>query len=201
MTTTTSARTPADRVARLLTEAFAPAHLVIGLLLLIGALSHPSPVRGLAWGALAALLVGALPYSWVLHAARQGRLTSKHVPDRRQRLRPLGIATAAALTGLALLYGFGAPRQLVALVIAMLTGLTVTATITHYWKISLHTAVAAGTATITIIVYGPVAVGGWAVVTATGWSRLHFREHTPAQVLAGAIVGSIIAAAVFLPLR
>lgn len=199
--TTTNARTPADRPARLLTEAFAPAHLVIGLLLLIGATSHPSPARGLAWGALAALLVGALPYTWVLHAVRTGRLTSRHVPEQRQRLRPLGIAAAAAFTGLALLYAFEAPRQLVALVIAMLTGLTVTAAITHYWKISLHTAVAAGTATILIIVYGPVVVVGWAVVSATGWSRIHLREHTTAQVLAGAIVGAVVAAAAFLPLR
>jgi hypothetical protein len=97
MTTTSNAPTPADRAARLLTEAFAPAHLVIGLLLLIGGASHPSPVRGIAWGALAALLVGALPYTWVLHAVRTERLTSRHIPDKRQRLRPLGIATAAAL--------------------------------------------------------------------------------------------------------
>jgi membrane-associated phospholipid phosphatase len=96
---------------------------------------------------------------------------------------------------------FEAPRQLVALVIAMLTGLTVTAVITNYWKISLHTAVTAGTATILTIVYGPVALAGWAVVTATGWSRIHLREHTPAQVIAGGIVGAVVAAAVFLPLR
>jgi membrane-associated phospholipid phosphatase len=201
MTTTSNAPTPADRAARLLTEAFAPAHLVIGLLLLIGGASHPSPVRGLAWGALAALLVGALPYTWVLHAVRTERLTSRHIPDKRQRLRPLGIATAAALTGLVLLYTFEAPPQLVALVIAMLTGLTVTAAITHYWKISLHTAVAAGTATTLTIIYGAVVIVGWAVVSATGWSRIHLREHTPAQVLAGALVGAVVAAAVFLPLR
>ena len=199
--TTTSARTPADRAARLLTEAFAPAHLVIGLLLLIGAASHPSPMRGLAWGALAALLVGALPYTWVLHAVRTERLASRHVPDRRQRLRPLGIAAAAALTGLALLYVFEPHGSSSPSSSPMLTGLTVTAAITHYWKISLHTAVAAGTATILTIVYGPVAVAGWAVVSATGWSRIHLREHTPAQVIAGAIVGAVVAATVFLPLR
>jgi membrane-associated phospholipid phosphatase len=83
----------------------------------------------------------------------------------------------------------------------MLTGLTVTAAITRYWKISLHTAVTAGTTTILTIVYGTIVVVGWAVVSATGWSRIHLREHTTAQVLAGAIVGAAVAAAAFLPLR
>ena len=201
MTITTNTRTAADRAARLLTEAFAPAHLVIGLLLLIGAASHPSPVRGLAWGALAALLVGALPYAWVLHAVRTERLTSRHVPEQRQRLRPLGIAAAAALTGLVLLYAFGAPRQLVALVIAMLTGLTVTAAITRYWKISLHTAVAAGTATILVFVFGAALLATGVIVAAIGWSRTYLRDHTSLQVILGALVGAVVAAVVFVPLR
>jgi membrane-associated phospholipid phosphatase len=202
MTTHASTRrNNAHRLARLLTATFTPAHLVIGLLLLVGAASHPSPARGLAWGALAAVLVGVLPYAWVLHAVRVGMLTSRHIPDRNQRLRPIGIAAAAAIVGLASLHFLGAARQLVALVAAMLIGLVVTAAITRFWKISLHTAVVAGTATVLNIVFGPMLLIGWAVVVATGWSRVQLRDHTAAQVIAGGILGGLIAVAVFIPLR
>ncbi len=71
-------------------------------------------------------------------AVRAGILTSRHIPDRNQRLRPLGLAVAAAITGLASLHLLRAVRQLVALVAVMLIGLVVTAAITRLWKISLQ---------------------------------------------------------------
>jgi hypothetical protein len=67
----------------------------------------------------------------------------------------------------------GAPRQLIALLLAMLAGLAVTAAITTRWKISLHTAVAGGTATILIVVFGPAMLGTVIFVVGIGWSRVH----------------------------
>jgi cellobiose-specific phosphotransferase system component IIC len=201
MSQTSDTLTRPDRLATLLTNLFAPAHLVIGILLVVGATSHPSPIRGLGWGALAALLVGVLPYAWVLHAVRQGRFTSRRVPDRAQRLLPLAVAATAAVAALAVLAFLGAPRVLVALMLAMLTGLTVTAAITRYWKISLHTAVASGTATIFAIMFGPALLATGVLVAAIGWSRVQVRDHTPLQVVLGALVGAVVAAIVFPPLR
>lgn len=201
MSQTHATVTRADRLAATVTNVFAPAHLVIGLLLLVGAASHASATRGLAWGALAALTVGVLPYAWVLRAVRTGRFVSRHVPDRTHRLLPLAVAGAAAIAGLAILAILGAPRQLVALILAMVAGLAVTAAITRYWKISLHTAVAAGTATILTLVYGPALLATGALVAVIGWSRVQQRDHTPLQVLAGGLLGAAIAAALFIPLR
>lgn len=53
------------------------------------------------------------------------------------------------------------------LVVAMLSWLAVATAITPYWKISTHTAVAAGTATTLTITFASVVVAGWAVVAAT----------------------------------
>jgi membrane-associated phospholipid phosphatase len=83
----------------------------------------------------------------------------------------------------------------------MLAGLAVTAAITRYWKISLHTGVAAGTATILTIVFGTGMLATGVIIAAIGWSRVHLRDHTPLQVTIGAAVGALVAAAVFLPLR
>lgn len=201
MSRTSTSTRRSDRLAALLTNCFAPAHLVIGLLLIVGAASHPSSHRGLAWGAIAAFLVGVLPYAWVLHAVRRGRFTSHHIPDRTQRMLPLAIAAAAVVVGLVTLALLGAPRPLVALIVAMLAGLAVTTAITRHWKISLHTGVAAGTATILAIVFGPALLTTGVIVAAIGWSRVHLRDHTPPQVILGALVGALVAATVFVPLR
>lgn len=201
MTSAPPQQTPARRLAALLTAVFAPAHLVIVLLLVVGAASDPSAARGLGWGVLAALLVGVAPYGWVLLSVRQGRLASRHIPDRRQRLVPLAIAAGFAVAGAGLLAVLGAPRQVVALVVAMLVGLGVTGTITTRWKISIHAAVAAGTVTILAIVFGPALLATAAVVPATGWSRVTLRDHTPTQVIVGAVLGSLIAATVFVGFR
>jgi membrane-associated phospholipid phosphatase len=199
---TVAARQPAaDIAARILTSIFAPAHLVIGLLLLVGAASDPSAVRGLAWGILAALLIGVAPYAWVLLAVRRGRFTSRHIPERAQRLLPLAVAAGWAAASVAVMAILGAPRQLIALILAMLAGLAVTAAITTRWKISLHTAVAGGTVTILTIVYGPALLTTVILVAGIGWSRVHARDHTIAQVIAGALLGAAIAASVFIPLR
>jgi len=201
MRTVTPRQTAADITARLLTSIFAPAHLVIGLLLLVGAASRPSAVRGLAWGVLAALLIGVAPYAWVLLAVRRGRFASRHIPERAQRLLPLGVAAGCAAASVAVMAILGAPRQLIALLLAMLAGLAVTAAITTRWKISLHTAVAGGTATILIIVFGLALLSTAVLVVGIGWSRVHARDHTIAQVILGGLLGATIAAAVFIPLR
>lgn len=193
--------TVAGLTASLLTSIFAPAHLVIGLLLLVGSFSHPSPGRGFAWGVLAALLVGVAPYAWVLYAVSRGRFATRHIPDRGQRLLPLAVAAGWAVAGVAVLSILGAPRQLVVLVIAMLAGLAVTAAITTRWKISLHTAVAGGTVAILTVVYGPALLATAIVVIGIGWSRIERRDHTAAQTIAGGLLGAVIAASVFIPLR
>lgn len=187
--------------ANALTGIFAPAHVVIALLLVVGWFSHPSPARGLAWGMLAALLVGVAPHAWILYSVSRGRFVSRHIPDRAQRIRPLAFAGGWAAAGVILLGLLGAPRDLVALVIAMLAGLAVTGIITTRWKVSLHTAVSAGAATILTIIFGPALLATALVVGGIGWSRVRRRDHTAAQAVVGAVVGAVVAAGVFIPVR
>lgn len=168
-----------------LTGVFAPAHVVTALLLAVGWFSHPSSGRGLGWGLLAALLVGVAPYTWILYSVKCGRFVSRHIPDRAQRILPLAVAAAWVAAGVVLLALLGAPRELVALVIAMLASLAVTGVITTRWKVSLHTAVSAGAVTILTLTFGPALIATGLVVVAIGWSRVRRRDQTSAQVVVG----------------
>ncbi len=192
-----------ERAARILTEVLAPANLVIALLLLVGA--HATDGwSGLGWGLLAALFCGAVPIGVIAFGVRRGALTDRHIRLRRQRVVPMAVSLVSVVTGVALLYLLGAPAEVGALVVAMLVGLVSALAVTVRWQISLHNAVAGGTAMILLLALAPTTaallVAAASLPVATGWSRLVLRAHTPAQVVAGTALGGV-SALVFTLLR
>ncbi|WP_433608604.1 phosphoesterase PA-phosphatase [Dactylosporangium sp. CA-139114] len=190
-----------QRVARILTEAFAPAVLVSVLLVLLGAHSEPGLARGLALGAVAALFESVLPFLYILRGVRSGRITDHHVGDRRQRLVPLLVGMGSVLAGIVALVLAGAHRELLAAVGAGGVGLVVAALVNHWWKMSIHAAVAAGSVVILCMVYGWIMLVTAPLVGAVGWSRVALKDHTAAQVAVGTVVGALVAGGVFAALR
>ncbi|MFD8529470.1 hypothetical protein ACFV0L_18820 [Streptosporangium canum] len=173
-----------------MTEVFAPAHLVISLPLLVGAVS--SGWAGLGWGALAAGLCGGIPFAVIALGVKSGRFGNRHITSRTERPKLVAIIVALVVTALGLLVVLGAPRVMVACVAIMLATLAVVGPITMVWKVSFHTAVAAGAVAMLaqVLPAVPVYVVGGLLVALTGWSRVVIRDHTPAQVLVGAMAGA-----------
>ncbi|MEU4213824.1 phosphoesterase PA-phosphatase [Actinoplanes sp. NPDC026623] len=191
----------ADRLARIVSEVFAPAVLVAGLMLAIGWHSGGEPGVSRWWGLPGALFAAGIPLAYVLRGVRAGRLTSHHIPEREHRRLPLLFGIASVAVGLPVLVLLGAPRDVPALMAAGGAGLLVFAAVTHWWKMSIHAGVAAGTVATLVAVYGPVALIGVLAALLACWSRIRLSAHTPAQVVAGALVGALIAATVFPALR
>ncbi|MFJ9950044.1 phosphatase PAP2 family protein [Kitasatospora sp. NPDC091207] len=188
-----AAASPRERIARIITESLAPAHLVIALLLLVGAHSAEG-WSGAGWGLLAALFCGVVPIGIIALGVRRGALTDKHVRVRRQRVVPMAASLLSVLAGVALLYTLGAPAAVGALVVAMLAGLVSALAVTVWWQISLHNAVAGGAAMILVLAFGPAVLPvAAAAPVAVGWSRLVLKAHTPAQVLSGTALGGVCA--------
>lgn len=189
------------RLATVVTEALSPLVLSAGTLLAVGAVSGAGVRAGLGWGAVAGVFVGGLPYGFLLLGVRRGRWTDRHVRKRTARLVPLTAAAASIVVGIAVLTVAGAPRQVTALTVAGLVGCGVTIAVTRLWKMSVHTAVASGSVTVLAVVFGPWLHLLWPVVALVGWSRTELRDHTPAQVLVGALLGALVAGTVFPSLR
>jgi membrane-associated phospholipid phosphatase len=181
-------------------EVFAPAVLAIALGLAVAWHAAGDLSRGLGWGALMVLFTGVIPYAFILLGVRRGKWANHHIPDRAQRPAALLFGVASVLVGLGALVALGAPRELVALAVAMLVGLSVALAITFVWKISIHVAVASGAVVILALVFGPWLYLTATVAVAVAWSRLVLGAHTAAQVIGGAIVGAFIAGAVFIAL-
>jgi predicted Ser/Thr protein kinase len=192
-------RTPADRLARLASEVFAPAVWAAGMPVVI-ALHATAPAwkRGLGWGLLAVLFCSLVPYGIIWLGVRRGQLTDHHIGVREQRRMPLLYGLTSVLIGLGALILLGAPRRLVAMVVVMFAVLLVVTAINQMWKLSAHAAVTAGAISILVVVFGPALCAALLVLGLVGWSRVRLHDHTTGQVLAGALVGAVIAVPTYL---
>ncbi|MDG4787127.1 hypothetical protein O7626_14510 [Micromonospora sp. WMMD1102] len=167
---------------------------------IVAVTAAPTLTAGLGWGALAALFSAVIPFGAILVGVRRGKLTDHHVGRREQRRTPMLIGLASVLASLILFAVTGAPRQLTAMVSVMLAVLLMITMVNLRWKLSAHAAVSAGSATVLTIIFGWVLAPAWLAVAAVSWSRVHLHDHTIAQVIAGAAIGTTTAAAVFLAL-
>jgi hypothetical protein len=189
------------RLARLVTEVLAPAPTSAVALIAISIESASSQAEALQWGGLSVLFGSLIPLAYIVRGVRRRQLTDHHVALRLQRPVPLlvGVASVAILLGLLVL--FSAPHDLVALVVAAIVGLALSLVITLVWKISVHSGVVAGTMAVFVIVFGPMLLVLSPLLVLVGWARVELADHTPAQVLAGAAVGSVVSTLVFTLLR
>jgi len=198
---TTSSHSFRRSAARVATEVFAPAVVVVAISFLVGLHAGDSLGAGLLWGLITALFAGVLPFGAILIGVRRGRLTDHHVGVREQRRVPLLIALGSVLVGLAVLALAGAPREMLALVASMFASLVVTMAITHWWKVSAHAAVASGAAIIATLTLGLAWLTSFVAVAIVCWSRVELRDHTVRQVLVGTVLGVVVGGSVFAALR
>jgi membrane-associated phospholipid phosphatase len=186
-----------QRIARLITNVvnpFAVSAVVIGLLAFRDA---PDIAHGVLWLAVSLALSVAPVSLAVLIMVRRRKMDGVFNNPRRQRYLLYGVAIAIGVVGFLVVWLGNGPRLLRLTFIAGVIALAVFMTVNFYWKISLHTAFIAGSATILAIV-----IGGWGALAlvllpAVGWSRWTLGQHSLAQVTAGAIGAAGIVTAVF----
>jgi membrane-associated phospholipid phosphatase len=189
------------RVARLVGEVLAPPPIIVALALIVAWHSSPTPGLAVVWGGIAAVSASVLPYAIILRGVRRGRLSDRNISLRGQRIRFGGVAITSILVGLAVLAAFDAPAEMVALLASIAVGVACGWVITLWWKISVHAAIAAGAATVLLLIFGTALLGAWPLVAVIAWSRVQVGDHTPAQVLAGVALGVVVNATIFPLLR
>jgi membrane-associated phospholipid phosphatase len=142
---------------------------------------------------VAAVFAGVLPTVFINRGIRDGRWADRNVGAKRPRLIVLTFIIASVAVGLALMVGLGAPTELSGYFGCMLGSIAVLAAITTVWKISIHCAVASGSVTILALLFGPWLVPAYLLVALTAWSRVAVKDHSAAQVIAGALLGAVAA--------
>ncbi len=185
-------------VAEALALAADPAVIVTATAFLISLRSASSVFSGLGWALLAAGFCVAVPYAALLLMLRRRLVTDRHLLLREQRRWPLAVAAVSVMIGFALLLSLRAPKEVVALVAAMMVGLVGMSLLTHWYKASFHTGVVAGSAGVLALDVGSLTlVGLLPLVAMVGWARVRAGRHSAGQVIVGGLVGAASALLVY----
>lgn len=185
------------RLARLLTEIFAPSP--VGVVAIVFVAWHYSDTHGAAlkWAGLAILFVAVVPFAFIVGQVLRGRVTDIHVRQREQRRPIILLSLCSWLIAIAALYRLGAPHQLVAAIVTGVVALVIFGAITYWWQISFHVSTLAGVLTVFLLIFGRSVLPLYLLVPLVAWARIALRAHTLAQTLAGAVIGAIISGGVY----
>jgi len=185
------------RIANLTSNILNPILLIMAMILLLSFVSADSTLEALKW-ALIAIALSILPvFSVIVYLVRKGSLDAvfTNVREQRTKIYLLG-GFCTVIGGITLAY-IGAPAILVAGFIAGLSTAIIFTCINLWWKISLHTAMVAASATLLVMLYGWIAVATVALVPLTGWARIELEYHSLAQAVTGALLAALIIVVVF----
>lgn len=185
--------------ARLISDVLSPP-VIWGLMAFpIAFYSAESQERALLWALTYAVLVCILPALYIGYMVWRGHITDIHVQVREQRLRPFLVSVICAGVAFTLLRVMDAPSLLPLFAIFSLVQLGVMLLITLLWQISMHSMSITGAVVLAGALYGPgTALLLSPLIPVVGAARIRLRRHTPAQVVAGGLLGALLTWVMFL---
>lgn len=185
----TSARR--GRAARTCSEVLDPAIWVV-IATFVVAIDAAGPARRIWLAVLMLVLVVALPYTVLLAGVRRGRYDDRHLNQREHRPFILAVALMSVLAAVMLMWFLAAPRALFALLAGMASGIACCLGISLGWKVSLHSACAAGAIGVMAVLVSPGLLVLTPLVGLVAWSRVVLERHTIGQVVVGPVVGGLV---------
>lgn len=185
------------RIANLTSIIFSPFLVGLALILLVSFESTASILDAIKWS-LILIALSILPiYLVVVYLVRSNKLDGILVSIRQQRSKIYALAAILAGIGCIILFYLKAPLIMLALFVTGFFGTAIFMGINLWWKISLHTAFIAASVTLLVILYGFMAAVAIVLIPLVAWSRLELESHSPAQLVAGALLAISILSAVF----
>ncbi len=167
------------------------------IILLLSFAPASSTLDALKW-ALISMALSVLPvFLIVVYLVRNGRLDAVFTNVRGQRTKIYLLVGLFAVVGCTILTYLRAPSILVAAFTAGLSAIVIFMCINLWWKISLHTALVAASATALIMLYGWIATATVVLVPLMAWARIELKHHSLAQAAVGALIAALIVVVVF----
>jgi hypothetical protein len=149
--------------------------------------------QALLWSAAYGLFVCLLPGLYILWLVRRGSVTDVHLQQRQQRPRVLLISALFAGLAWGALRWLDAPPGLPLLAVITLAMLAITTLISLVWQISLHATSISAAVIATGAYFGIVpALVILPLALLVAAARLNLKRHTPAEIIAGTLVGGLI---------
>ena len=153
----------------------------------------------LVWALFGVTTAILMPGSFLLWQLKRGKISDWHISRREERTTALMTVMWLTSTAVPVIVTHVAqgPRALQALFVTEFCLAIITLLITTFWKISQHAGGIASLSTMLVALVGPAAAPALLLVPLVGWARVRVKAHTPAQVVAGAMLGFVVSSAVF----
>jgi membrane-associated phospholipid phosphatase len=163
----------------------------MGLLAFILTVSHLRTPNLWVWIVLYPLLAVVGPVAFLIWQVRRGDVTDLDVHFRQQRKWSLLVTILGFLLVWAVMRMGGAPP-----VLLFMAGMGVLQWLAIYlvtlrWKISVHSASVSGVTLFIVWVFGITVAPLALIIPLVAWSRVKLQRHTPAQVIAGVLLGGV----------
>jgi len=185
------------RIADLISNILNPFLVSLIIIVLLSFESASGISDALKWSLILAAISILPVFSAVVYLLRKGKLDGIFTAVRRQRTTIYVLSGVCAAVGYVILLISKAPLMLRAAFATGLSGVIAFTVINLWWKISLHTALVTALVTVMVILYGWIATAGLVLVLLIAWARLALRQHSLAQVVAGAVLAALITVAAF----
>lgn len=195
----------ADKQSRFIAEAVSiitnPALMFVASLAYITYHYADTAQQASLWTAIGTLLLVGPGMAYTLLTWRKKHHVDIDITKREDRIVPLMLASLGALFGSYLVFSrLDNPRLYLmsVILVALLVCITI---ITSQWKISLHNTTFAALTTLLVIFGSPYFAFLYLLLAGVGWARIYLKQHTVAQVVGGALLGSALTVAMALLFR
>ena len=186
-----------DRIALIVSKYFSPLFAVLASNL-IAALNVPEGFASGAKWVLITMCIQIIPVV-ILYEIRlaQGRLSDPEMSHRQERNEAFLVGGISMIVAVTILSVYNAPSSVLALASSFLLIAVLCGIVNLWWKISMHASAIAAVATIATLQSRSLGAVFWCIVVAVAWSRLHTRNHTLGQVIAGTILATTVVYGVY----
>lgn len=151
----------------------------------------------LEWTLISSALILVL-LAIVYYFVRKGKFSDLDVSTQKQRPLLFLLDFIFAAVYISILYLFHAPKELFIGNIAVFLVVIVLAVVNKFIKASVHMAVLSGALTLFVFMGGLVYLWGFLLIPVLAWARLATKRHAPKEVIAGTVVGILVAGLVML---
>lgn len=185
--------------ARVVSDLFSPPVIWGVLALPIAFRDAESLNQAITWATVYIMLVCVLPIVYISAMVKLGKITDIHMKVRKQRILPFLISMISTSIAWLVLRLMGAPAIMPLLAMFSLVQLAVMLGITFVWQISVHAISISGATIAMWFFFGVIpAILTLPFIVLVGAARLKLRRHTPAQVIAGAMIGLMVPMLLFM---
>ena len=179
--------------ARIVSDLVSPPVVWAVMVIPVAAEYADTPLQAAFWAILYSMFICVIPVGFIAWMVKTGKIGDIHMKERRERFRPLLVTIICTSIVWWLLRRFDAPAPFPLLALMTLVQVTFMMLVTFVWQISMHMMSIAGAAVVTGIIFSTsAAMTLIPIVMLVGAARLRLKRHTPAQVIAGTIMGALV---------